>query len=99
MRRLDILSCLALLPFSGVMVTDALSKSKSFHLSAHASPGLIPVSFRSWRKVAVFFPEAYGGWFPARFFVALSWSSIPLGKGIVRWTSKVTKGHHICNIS
>ena len=62
MRLPEIRSCRALLPFSGVMVTDALPKSKSFHLSPHASPGLIPVSLSSCRKVAVFFPQPEMSW-------------------------------------
>ena len=49
----DILSARGLLPFSGVILTEAFSKSMSIHLSLHASPHLIPVSFRSCRKVAV----------------------------------------------
>ena len=43
-----------MLPFSGVMFTVLVSKSKSIHSSCHASPDLAPVSFRNRRNVAVF---------------------------------------------
>ena len=85
MRWLDILSCLALLPFSGVMVADPLSKSRSFHLSAHASPGLMPVSFRSCRKVAVFFPQAEMSW-------STSFSRGTKGRVSTRWYRGIWKG-------
>jgi hypothetical protein len=45
----DILSSLGLLPFSGVTLTVAFSKSISVHLSLLASPLLIPVCAREIR--------------------------------------------------
>lgn len=42
-----------LLPFSGLMFTVFLSRSKSIHVSIWASPILAPVSFRSCRTVDI----------------------------------------------
>lgn len=45
-------------PFSGLFsVIMCLSRSVSVQRSLLASPDLIAVSFRSWRNVAVFFPQ------------------------------------------
>jgi len=46
-----------LLPFSGVMRIVPVSRSKSVHVSACASPALAPVSLSSWRNVEVFGPH------------------------------------------
>lgn len=56
-RRWEILSILGLLCFSGVIRTVLRSVSMSVHSSCHASPHLAPVSFSSWRKVPVLFPQ------------------------------------------
>ena len=52
-----ILSIHGLLPFSGVTLMFFRTESMSFHSRLLASPALIPVSFRSCRKAAVFFPQ------------------------------------------
>jgi len=52
---LEILRIRGLLPFSGVTLTVAFSKSISVHLSLLASPLLIPVSFSNCRYVANLF--------------------------------------------
>ena len=52
--RIEIPSWRGSLPFSGVMLTVLLSKSKSVHWRMKASPHRMPVSLSSCRKVAVF---------------------------------------------
>jgi len=56
---LDTFNVLGKLFFSGLLIFAILRlKSTSVHFIAQASPSLAPVSFKSCRKVDVFFPLA-----------------------------------------
>ena len=59
-----VLKCIirGLLPFSGVILTVLDSESMSIHLSCHASPLRIPVSFSICRKVDMRLLQAEISW-------------------------------------
>ena len=56
MSFVETLNILGMLPFSGVILTMFLSKSTSVQPRWFASPALIAVSFRNWRRRRYFWP-------------------------------------------
>jgi hypothetical protein len=58
------LTILALLPFTGLFILMVqVFSSTSIHFSLAASDVLAAVSFKTWRNVAVLFPQPAISWF------------------------------------